>query len=129
MSLQETNTGIIRKVGFIHNGTINSFNEDIYLITVYVAGLFHYVDMNTFDKKINEKDSLDLFREPDNEYDKKAIMVKFKDEKIGYVPRQYNLILANLMDAGKRLYGKVANVSHGPYEGELDISFKIFMND
>ena len=129
MSLQETNTGIIRKVGFIHNGTINSFNEDIYLITVYVAGLFHYVDMNTFDKEIKEKDSLDLFREPNNEYDKKAILVKFKDKKIGYVPRQYNLILANLMDAGKMLYGKVSSVSPGVYEGELDICFKIFMSD
>lgn len=129
MSLQKIDQGIVKKVEYLHNRPLKSFSEDIYLITVYVAGLYYYVDTKTFDKEIKEKDSLDLFREPDNEHDEKAILVKFDGKKIGYVPRRYNLILANLMDAGKMLYGEVSAVDHFIYENNLEIHFKIYMTD
>ena len=54
-------------------------------------------------------DKLDFFREPDNPYDKQAIMIKNMDGvKIGYVPKADNVIFARLMDAGKLLFGRIA---------------------
>lgn len=42
--------------------------------------------------------SLDLAREPENRYDRNAIMVIFEGRQIGYVPREHNLVLSKLMD-------------------------------
>ena len=52
--------------------------------------------------------ALVLRREPLNERDELAILVETAaGEKIGYVPRKHNPILARLMDAGKQLAAKV----------------------
>lgn len=54
---------------------------------------------------------LQLFRELTNPYDEWAIVIKNeKGEKLGYVLRSRNLILARLMDAGKLIYAKVKEV-------------------
>ena len=58
---------------------------------------------------MNVYDKLDFFREPDNPYDKQAIMIKNMDGvKIGYEPKADNVIFASLMDAGKLLFGRIA---------------------
>lgn len=58
---------------------------------------------------LNIEDKLDFFREPDNRYDKEAIMIKtINDVKIGSVPKQDNVIFARLMDAGKLLFGRIS---------------------
>ena len=58
-----------------------------------------------------------FMREPENKYDKKAIMaLDEKGRKLGYIPRTENEILSALMDAGKTLYGIVCHI---PGPGEL----------
>lgn len=57
---------------------------------------------------LNTDDRLDFFREPDNHYDPKAIVIKTGNgSKIGYVPREDNAVFSRLMDAGKMLFGKI----------------------
>lgn len=59
---------------------------------------------------MNNDDRLEFFREPDNQYDKQAIVIKTANGvKIGYVPMQDNVIFARLMDAGKLLFGKITS--------------------
>ena len=56
---------------------------------------------------LNTDDRLDFFREPDNHYDPKAIVIKTGNgSKIGYVPREDNAVFSRLMDAGKMLLVK-----------------------
>lgn len=51
-------------------------------------------------------------REPENEYDELAILVKDeKGHKLGYVPRRCNRVPARLMDAGKLLYAVVDDIN------------------
>jgi hypothetical protein len=53
-------------------------------------------------EKIEIGTTLHFVREPDNKYDELAILVKDKEgNKMGYVPRYDNPVLARLMDAGK----------------------------
>ena len=50
-------------------------------------------------------------REPDNPYDPKAIVIKTVNEvKIGYVPKNDNIVFSRLMDAGKLLFGKIVSI-------------------
>ena len=113
---------------------MESFKSDIYLITVDVAGLMFIDNIDEISPKLQKGTYLQLFREKQNYYDCKAILVKFDGEKIGYVPRKHNLVLSRLMDAGKELYGIIKEVGIEPafYAGQDDyhvVVFKIFMKD
>ncbi len=85
------------------------FEKDIFLFDTYVAGTTHIEGIEELAEHLNVDDSLDFFREPDNPYDKKAIVIKtVHGVKIGYVPKADNVIFARLMDAGKLLFGKIS---------------------
>ncbi len=134
-NIQKTNTELNKFVEFLHNNQeIESFNKDIFLITVDVAGLMFIDNIGEIFPKMKRGMHLQLFREKHNYYDDQAILVKFDGEKIGYVPRKHNAILASLMDAGKELYGVIESVVVEPpvYAGEDDyriVEFNIFMKD
>ena len=55
-----------------------------------------------------------LIKEPDNEYDKEAIRVEYKDGvgKIGYVANSPYTVLGESMSAG-RLYDKIGDEAAG----------------
>ena len=56
-------------------------------------------------------DRLNFLREPDNPYDPKAIVIKtVNGVKIGYVPKNDNVVFSRLMDAGKLLFGKIVSI-------------------
>ena len=80
------------------------FERDIFLIDTFVAGTTHIKDIGELASHLDIDDRLDFFREPDNKYDPKAIVIKNSDGlKIGYVPREDNAVFSRLMDAGKLL--------------------------
>ena len=84
------------------------FERDIFLFDTFVAGTTHIKDIGELASHLDIDDRLDFFREPDNKYDTKAIVIKNSDGlKIGYVPREDNAVFSRLMDAGKRLFGKI----------------------
>lgn len=84
------------------------FERDIFLFDTYVAGTTHIEGIEELEPHLNIDDRLEFFREPDNQYDKQAIVIKTADGvKIGYVPQNDNVIFARLMDAGKLLFGKI----------------------
>ena len=104
------------------------FSRQIYLISASIAGAY-YVD-NIYDllHKIKIGTKLRFFREPDNQFDELAIVVKDENNnKLGYVPRKKNPILARLMDAGKLIYGTVKVINND--ESYINIEMEIFMDD
>lgn len=126
-------TGKSRLVSLLHgkNGEISipkPFERDIFLFDTYVAGTSHIEGMEELEPHLQTGDRLDFFREPDNQYDAQAIVIKTVDGvKIGYVPRQDNVIFARLMDAGKLLFGRI---SEKEKKGKwVKISIDIFLHE
>lgn len=86
------------------------FEQDIFLFDTYIAGTTYIEGIEELAPHLNIDDRLDFFREPENNYDKKAIMIKNNDGiKLGYVPKEDNAVFSRLMDAGKLLYGKITD--------------------
>ena len=76
---------------------------------------------------INLQTVFKLKREQDNEFDKKAVAIYFDEEKIGYVPKAKNEVIANLMDAGKRFSAKLISKE---WEGDwLKLDIEVYLND
>ena len=108
------------------NMHIDAHVKDIYLININVAGT-NYVDMSEVYNKLLEDDMLYLKREPNNAYDSNAIVIiTTEGYVIGYVPKENNLILKNLMDKGKYLYGKIKEISddYNNINIEIYLSYK-----
>lgn len=104
------------------------FEKDIFLFDTYVAGTTHIEGIEELEPHLNTEDRLEFFREPDNHYDKLAIVIKTIDGvKIGYVPRQDNVIFARLMDAGKLLFGKIT--SKEKKSSWVKIYIKVFLHE
>lgn len=84
------------------------FEQTIFLDECHVARTMHVDDILIKTKDVTAGTALVLKREPKNEHDKLAILVETAaGEKLGYVPRKHNPVLARLMDAGKLLTAKV----------------------
>ena len=69
---------------------------------------------------------LKLKREPQNPYDEKAIEIYWKTEKLGYIPRVDNEVIANLMDRKKdiRAFIQSKNDSGNPWD-RLEVTLKL----
>lgn len=120
-------------MGLLHsnNGELTipkPFERDIFLFDTYVAGTTHIVGIEELEPHLNIDDRLEFFREPDNQYDKQAIVIKTIDGvKIGYVPKQDNVIFARLMDAGKLIFAKITSKEKRGSWIKIDI--KVFLHE
>lgn len=120
-------------MGLLHgsNGKLTipkPFEKDIFLFDTYVAGTTHIEGIEELERHLNTNDKLEFFREADNQYDKQAIVIKTIDGvKIGYVPKQDNVIFARLMDAGKLLFGRIT--SKEKKGSWVKIYIKVFLHE
>ena len=73
-----------------------------------------YHALGTFWSQIRVGDELGLVREADNRHDSSAIRVNWQGHQIGYLPRAENRVLAEAMDKGERLRGRVARLTEHP---------------
>ena len=104
------------------------FERDIYLFDSHVAGTSHIDNIESIGEQLKDGDRLVFYREPDNETDPQAIRIEtLTKEKIGYVPRQDNIIFSRLMDAGKVLFAKV--VEKELLGKWLKIKIKIYLHE
>lgn len=104
------------------------FERDIFLLGTYIAGTFYIENMDEIEPGLQEDDRLNLFREPENSYDKHAIVVKTTSgEKLGYIPRKDNLIFSRLMDAGKMLFARI--ISKEKQGRSVEIRIKVFLHE
>lgn len=86
------------------------FERDIFLFDAFVASTTHIDHIEAIQEELAIGDKLVFFREPDNPHDSQAIRIETIDRvKIGYIPREDNIIFSRLMDAGKLLFGKITD--------------------
>ena len=77
-----------------------------HLLTCHVAGTGHHCSPAiVHELRLGKR--LNLVREPANDYDPDAIAVQLGHQRIGYVPRRHNTVLARLLDAGKTLRARI----------------------
>lgn len=100
--------------------------QDIFLLECHIAGTF-YTEAKSF---INADTSLPikvkLRRENDNQFDQLAILVLTEaDEKLGYIPRRKNEVIARLMDTGKAFTAEIfeRNIKND----WLELKIKVFL--
>ena len=75
------------------------FERDILLFDTYIAGTSYVDGIDDLEPHLAKGDKLNFFREPDNPYDEKAIVIKNTDGvKLGYVPKKDNVVFSRLMD-------------------------------
>lgn len=87
---------------------VKPFERDIFLFETHVAGTTHVEGILDLEPYLKIDERLEFYREPDNYYDEKAIVIKtINGVKIGYIPKADNIIFSRLMDAGKLLFGKI----------------------
>ena len=77
--------------------------ESTYFLHCYIAGLQYYEVLEVW-KDLKIGDALDLIPEPDNRYDKHAVVVAFGDHKLGYLPRSQNRTVSKILRAGHDAY-------------------------
>lgn len=70
----------------------------IYLLQCFVAGFRFYKGMELLNE-MEVNDFIELRREPENQHDDFAIALYWQQEKIGFIPAEYNAIIARLLDA------------------------------
>lgn len=104
------------------------FSREIYLFDTHVAGTSFIENLDELEPALTSGQKLNFFREPQNPYDSKAIVIRTEEgSKIGYVPRSDNLIFSRLMDAGKLLFGRINSTEKS---GQwLKIHIKVFLQD
>ena len=93
-----------------------------------IAGTAHVPRIDELAAGLLPGDRLPLRREPDNAYDRRAIVVTtLQGDKLGYLPVDVNDIPSRLMDAGKELYAQVIAVSRrGSY---TFIEVEVYLHD
>jgi hypothetical protein len=81
----------------------------VLLQTSPVAG-FQYHQGELLWAFMRRGDRLVLVREPDNEYDDKAVRIDWSRFKLGYVPRIENHAVSQMLDRGEKLAAKIVEL-------------------
>ncbi len=127
-----TNTSIIKsspgllKLLHENNTTLDVFRREMLALSCLVAGT-SFQKLKELEPEMIVGCVFDLKRENDNKFDEKAIEMSFIKNKIGYVPKEKNEVIANLMDAGKKFSAKLISKD---WEGNwLKLVVEVYLND
>lgn len=119
---------IVEAFGQVKEPVPMPFIHEIFLIDCQVAGTGYVDGIEIKTANLERGKLLNFMREQSNSHDPLAIQILNEDkEKIGYVPKAKNEILAHLMDAGKRVFGRVEEKRLiGKW---INISIKVYLMD
>ena len=108
-------------------GLPKPFVREVELLNCNIAGTT-FLDLDEIEPELRKHQLLMLKREPKNKNDDKAILILTEDgQKLGYVPKEKNEVLSNLMDAGKLLFGRLDEKSWmGPW---LRLDIQVYLRD
>lgn len=91
------------------SGNLPKETSEIRLSAPYIAG-FQYYEGVEVEQMLKENDSLILKRESQNTHDCYAIEVFCGNNKLGYLPREENKVIARMMDQGVTLKARIRNI-------------------
>ncbi len=127
--LVKIDPSLIALVGnsFGSDGLPMPFMQEIFLLECKIAGT-SFLKLKEIEPNLNPEDLLIMNRETENKYDPLAVMILTQQgEKLGYIPKEKNEVIARLMDAGKLIIGKIVSKS---WQGNwLKLMIQIFMRD
>lgn len=91
--------------------------RNILLLNAKVAGFRYYSGERVW-TGIRPGDPVMLKREPGNPYDGRAVALYWHGEKLGYLPRVDNSVIAGLLDQGASVDAHIArkNLTQDPWE-------------
>ena len=115
-------------LALLGSGEINALGlpkHEIFLLDIVVAGTTFCPVVPALRAELLPETMLRMVRCPDNEHDRYAIAIYYKENRIGYVPRELNLVISRLMGAGKEFYARVVEVKQ--LNEWTRIAAKIFM--
>jgi hypothetical protein len=81
-------------------------NKEILLQTSPVAG-FQFYDGDLLWNTLHPNDPLLLVPDPANPYDEQAVKVLWNDNQLGYVPRQDNTAISQMLARGQVLVARI----------------------
>ena len=84
--------------------------REIRLGSTYIAGFQYYRGIE-MEQVMKENDCLILKREPQNPHDCYAIEVHFGSNKLGYLPREENKVIARMMDQGMTVKARIIKIN------------------
>ena len=90
--------------------SLQPFSREIFLLDIVVAGTTHCEHIDEVFPRLEKGLVLRMQRHPENEHDENAIAIYYEKVRIGWVPRELNLIISRLMDAGKAFFCRIENV-------------------
>lgn len=90
--------------------SLQPFSREIFLLDIVVAGTTHCPQIDKVFPHLEKDLVLRMQRMPQNKHDKNAIAIFYQKTRIGYVPRELNLVISRLMDAGKAFFCRVEAV-------------------
>ena len=124
-SLIKINTGLLAALssGAI---SIDVMPKEILVLECLVAGT-SFRKLQDLEPELISEVKIELKRDTKNEHDKMAVELLFNNNKIGYIPRDKNEVIARLLDAGKSFFG----ILHAKeWEGNwLRLDIKVYLKD
>lgn len=90
--------------------SLQPFSREIFLLDIVVAGTTHCEHIDEVFPRLEKGLVLRMQRHPENKHDENAIAIYYEKVRIGWVPRELNLIISRLMDAGKAFFCRIENV-------------------
>ena len=103
---------------------VSPYTKDAFLTITKVEEMDKF-DLTIVENKITPGALVYLKRDKDNTEDKNSIMVLTeKGYLLGYVSKENNYILKNLMDWGKILYGQIKSVD----EDYMSMEIKVYLS-
>ena len=124
IALQDEKSLILKNSGDLSD-LIKPLSREIHLFDSYIAGTAH-TDRALLDA-LSEGDRLDL-RSERNKFEEQAVAVYHGTDKIGYIPEKDVIIFYRLLDAGKALMAKVADIDRS-YSDIAKIRISIYLID
>ena len=76
-----------------------------------VAGFQHHQGAEVW-PQLRQGMTLDLFRQPQNKYDRRAVAVLWRETQLGYLPRGENHAVSNMLDNGQPLLARITRLSN-----------------
>ena len=124
-SLLKSTPGLL-KLLHENNTSLDVFRRDMLALSCLIAGT-SYQKLKEIEPELLHQTVFELKRESENEFDKKAVVIFYNKNKIGYIPKEKNEVIANLMDAGKKFSARLISKK---WEGNwLQIVVEIYLND
>ena len=101
---------LLEMIGTRLPNSLQPFSREIFLLDIVVAGTTHAKELDKVYPELVKGQILRMQRHPKNKFDKQAIALYYDKVRVGWVPRELNLVISRLMDAGKAFFCRIENV-------------------